>query len=89
MVWGKSKLTCKPDPQSDDFEFMKLKFEKNNAPFEDIDVKNNKISAKCPDIGKQAAEGLWAYKVTVEADGVEYTTEETNPPEGDRPVIRN
>ncbi len=89
VVWGKSKLTWKPDPDSEDFKFVDLKFAKNSAPFEDIVVNDNKVSAKCPDIGKPTAEGLWVYKVTVEADGEKYTTVEFNPPDGDRPVIRN
>jgi hypothetical protein len=88
-VWGKAKLTWKPDPDSDPFEFVELEFAKANAPFEDIVVNDNKITAKCPDVGKPAAEGLWVYKVTVRAGEDEYTTVETSPPDGDRPVIRN
>jgi hypothetical protein len=89
MIWAKSKMTWVPDPDSDEFTFVDMVFARNDHPFENLKVLSNKITLECPNVLKAANGFKWIYKITVEADKNHHTSDETGPPDGDKPVIRN
>lgn len=89
MVWGKSKMVWVPDPDSANFIFKGLKFDKTPNPFGTPEIKNKKITIANPNFDKQEAKGQWVYTIEVEAGGKPYTTKEGGGPGDDKPVIRN
>ncbi len=89
MVWGKSKLVWVPDPESADFVFKDLTFDRNPNPFGKPDIKNKKITVANPEFDTKDGKGEWVYTIEVEAGGNTYSTREGGGPGDDKPVIRN
>lgn len=89
MVWGRANMTWVRDPESEDFEFVSMTFLKNPNPLGEPDVHKKKITLLRPDMNAPQARGEWSYIITVQAGGTQFTSIETDEPEGDRPVIRN
>jgi len=89
MVWGRANMTWVRDPESEEFDFLSMTFLKNPNPLGKPNVHKQKISLSRPDMNAPQAHGEWSYIITVQAGDDQFTTIETDEPEGDKPVIRN
>lgn len=89
MVWGRASMSWVRDRESEDFDFISMEFIKNPNPLGEPDVHKKKISLSRPDMNAPQAKGNWSYIITVQAGDELFTTQETDSPEGDKPVIRN
>jgi len=93
MVWAKPRMRWVRDKDSEPFKFVDFKFivpPDPAATFDSANVKNKRIKLKCKNINNTIPITDWIYKITVVDDeGVLHTTDEVDPPGGDKPVIRN